>query len=91
VSVADIDRLNSVLDDSEAPIPDIVARLREVPLFRLILVVALTNVGSMLASLVVFPAILPWLSADVGGVAAIGDLLVEGARNGATIVWGAVT
>jgi pheromone shutdown protein TraB len=91
VSVADIDRLNSVLDDSEAPIPDIVARLREVPLFRLILVVALTNVGSMLASLVVFPAILPWLSADVGGVAAIGDLLVEGARNGATIVWGALT
>jgi pheromone shutdown protein TraB len=91
VSVADIDRLNGILDDEEAPIPDLVARLRDVPLFRLILVVALTNVGSMVASLVVFPAVLPWLSADVGGVAAIGDLLVEGARNGASILWEAVT
>jgi pheromone shutdown protein TraB len=91
VSVADIDELNAVLGDEEAPLADIVARLREVPLFRLILVVALTNVGSMLASLVVFPAILPWLSADVGGVSAIGGLLVDGARNGAQIIWGAVT
>jgi pheromone shutdown protein TraB len=91
VSVADIDRLNGILDDEEAPIPELVGRLREVPLFRLILVVALTNVGSMVASLVVFPAILPWLSADVGGVAAIGDLLLEGARNGGSILWEAVT
>jgi len=90
VSVADIDRLNGILDDEEAPVPALVARLRAVPLFRLILVVALTNVGSMVASLVVFPAVLPWLSADVGGVAAIGDLLVEGARNGASILREAV-
>jgi pheromone shutdown protein TraB len=88
VSVADIDELNRVLDDESAPIAEIVTRLREVPLFRLILVVALTNVGSMLASLVVFPAILPWLSTDIGGVAAVGDLLVEGARNGAETLWG---
>jgi pheromone shutdown protein TraB len=91
VSVADIDRLNTILSDEEAAIADILARLRGVPLFRLILVVALTNVGSMLASLVVFPAILPWLSADVGGVGAIGGLLVDGAQNGATIVWEALT
>ncbi|PSP52701.1 hypothetical protein BRC74_06040 [Halobacteriales archaeon QH_7_68_42] len=91
VSVADIDTLNAILDDESAPIAEIVTRLREVPLFRLILVVALTNVGSMLASLVVFPAILPWLSADIGGVAAVGDLLVEGARNGAETLWGVLT
>jgi pheromone shutdown protein TraB len=91
VSVADIDELNTILGDEEAPIADILARLREVPLFRLIAVVALTNIGSMLASLVVFPAILPWLSADVGGVGAIGGLLLDGARNGATIVWEALT
>jgi len=91
VSVADIDELNTILGDESAPIPEILARLREVPLFRLILVVALTNIGSMLASLVVFPAILPWLSADIGGVAAIGGLLVEGARNGWELVWGALT
>jgi pheromone shutdown protein TraB len=90
VSVADIDRLNTILGDESAPISEIVARLREVPLFSLILVVALTNVGSMLASLVVFPAILPWLSADIGGVAAIGGLLVDGAQNGWEIIWGTV-
>ena len=88
VSVADIDTLNAILDDESAPIAEIVTRLREVPLFRLILVVALTNIGSMIASLVVFPAILPWLSTDIGGVAAVGDLLVEGARNGAETLWG---
>jgi len=91
VSVADIDELNTILGDESAPISEIVTRLREVPLFRLILVVALTNIGSMLASLVVFPAILPWLSADIGGVAAIGGLLVEGAQNGWEIIWGALT
>jgi pheromone shutdown protein TraB len=91
VSVADIDELNTILGDESAPISEIVTRLREVPLFSLILVVALTNIGSMLASLVVFPAILPWLSADIGGVAAIGGLLVEGAQNGWEIIWGAIT
>jgi len=91
VSVGDIKTLNEILDDEEAPIRDIVGRMAAVPLFRLIAVVALTNVGSMIASLVVFPAILPWLSADVGGVGAVGDLLVQGARNGADILWRTVT
>jgi pheromone shutdown-related protein TraB len=90
VSVGDISTLNAILDDEEAPIRDLYRRLKEVPLFRLIFVVALTNVGSMIASLLVFPAVLPWLSADIGGVAAIGDLLLQGARNGAEIVWGAI-
>ncbi|MFB6152192.1 MAG: conjugal transfer protein TraB, partial [Haloarculaceae archaeon] len=91
VSVGDIDRLNEILDDESAPVEEVIRRLREVPLFRLILVVALTNVGSMVASLLVFPAILPWLSADIGGVGAIGGLLVDGAENGARIVWEAVS
>jgi len=90
VSVADISTLNSILDDEEAPLSDIVRRMREVPLFRLILVVAMTNIGSMVASLVVFPVVLTWLSADVGGVGAIGGMLLEGARTGAETVWGAI-
>jgi len=36
------------------------------------------------------PAILPWLSAPIGGVEAMGGLLVEGARTGADVVWSAV-
>jgi len=87
VSVGDISTLNEILGDEEAPIGDIVRRMREVPLFRLILVVAMTNVGSMVASLVVFPVVLTWLSADVGGVGAIGGMLLEGARTGADTIW----
>nr|WP_123537102.1 TraB/GumN family protein [Halosimplex salinum] len=91
VNVGDIGRLNEILDDDEAPIADIFARMREVPLFRLILIAGVTNLGSMLASLVVFPFILPWLSADVGGVSAIGEQLLLGARTGWDIVWGTLT
>ncbi|MFC7141229.1 TraB/GumN family protein [Halosimplex aquaticum] len=91
VNVADIGRLNEILDDEEAPIADIFARMREVPLFRLILIAGLTNVGSMVASLVVFPAILPLLSAPIGGVDAIPGLLLDGARNGWDIVWRTLT
>ena len=87
VNVSDIGRLNEILNDEESPIADIFARMREVPLFRLILIAGLTNVGSMIASLVVFPFILPWLSADVGGVSAIGEQLLRGARTGWDIVW----
>ena len=87
VNVGDIGRLNEILDDEESPIADIFARMRQVPLFRLILIAGLTNVGSMIASLVVFPFILPWLSADVGGVSAIGEQLLRGARTGWDIVW----
>ncbi|MFB6073634.1 MAG: TraB/GumN family protein [Haloarculaceae archaeon] len=90
VSVEDITRLNEILDDQEAPIREIYRRLREVPLFRLVLIVALTNVGSMIASFVVFPAVLPWLSAPIGGVGAIGGHLIDGAARGVDILWGLV-
>ena len=90
VNVGDIGRLNEILDDDTAPVSDIFARMRQVPLFRLILIAGLTNVGSMVASLVIFPLILPMLSAPIGGVDAIPGLLVDGARNGWTIVWGLV-
>ncbi len=91
VSVGDIATLNDILDDQESPITEIFARMREVPLFRLILVVGLTNLGSMIASLIVFPAILPLVTQEIGGVDAMGGLLIEGARTGADVVWTAVS
>jgi pheromone shutdown protein TraB len=91
VNVSDIGRLNEIMDDETAPVSEIFARMRQVPLFRLILVAGLTNVGSMIASLVVFPLILPMLSAPIGGVDAIPGLLLDGARNGWGIVWGVVS
>ncbi|MDS0258455.1 TraB/GumN family protein [Haloarcula sp. S1CR25-12] len=89
VNVGDIATLNEILGDEEAPIADLLARMRAVPLFRLILIVALTNVGSAVASYVVFPALLPYLAADIGGMAGVTELLWNGIREGTRIVTGA--
>jgi pheromone shutdown protein TraB len=88
VNVGDIAKLNEILGDEEAPIADLVARMRSVPLFRLILVVALANVGSAIASYVVFPLLLPYLAADIGGMAGVTELLWNGIREGARILAG---
>ena len=61
----------------------------EVPLFRLIMVVAATNVGSMIASALFFPVVVPWLAIDVGGVDGILTALLEGARIGLDVLLGA--
>ncbi|WP_254534674.1 TraB/GumN family protein [Halomarina litorea] len=90
VNVADVSTLNDLLKDEEAPLGDLVARMRAVPLFRLILVVALTNVGSMIAS-VLFPfVVLPYLSQDVGSIAGVVDLMVQGARNSIDLILNAL-
>ncbi|ADJ15536.1 TraB/GumN family protein [Halalkalicoccus jeotgali] len=91
VNVADIGTLNEILADEESPITDLFGRLLDVPLFRLIAVVAATNIGSIIATLLFPLVVLPWLAADVGGVGAIADLMVEGARNSAELVWRAVS
>ena len=88
VNVGDIARLNEILGDEAAPIADLVGRMRAVPLFRLILIVALTNVGSAIASYVVFPALLPYLAADIGGMSGVSALLWDGVRRGTQIVVG---
>jgi len=88
VNVADVGTLNEILGDQEAPVADLVTRMRAVPLFRLILIVALTNVGSAVASYVIFPALLPYLAADIGGMAGVTELLWEGIRRGTRILVG---
>ncbi|PSP96268.1 conjugal transfer protein TraB [Halobacteriales archaeon QS_5_70_17] len=90
VNVGDVGRLNEILKDEESPIGDLFARMREVPLFRLILVVALTNVGSFLASVLFVWLVVPYLAADIGGVDAVVDLMLQGARNSAELLGGAV-
>ena len=96
VNVSDISRLNEILDDEESPMADILARLREVPLFRLILIVALTNLGSMIASMLFLTTVLPIFASDFtcqtttmfGPIDGMGCALIEGARNGADILRG---
>jgi pheromone shutdown protein TraB len=88
VNIGDINTLNEILSDEEAPLSDLWERLKAVPLFRLIAVVALTNLGSMVVTLVVFPlVVLPALASGIGGVGEVIDLMVRGAENSADLIW----
>jgi pheromone shutdown protein TraB len=91
VNVADIGTLNDLLDDHERPIADVLGDMLDVPLFRLIAVVAMTNVGSFLAS-ILFPfVVLPFFFEGVGGIGEVGELLLEGVKNGAELLIDLVT
>ena len=91
ISVGDIGRLNDLLADEEKPLADLFRSMKQVPLFRLILVVAMTNIGSFVASILFATVLLPYLSADIGGLDALAGLMIEGAQRSAEAVWGALT
>ncbi|PSP82861.1 conjugal transfer protein TraB [Halobacteriales archaeon QS_1_68_17] len=91
VNVADISKLNDILSDEEAPIGELLARLRAVPLFRLIVIVAFTNIGSFVASMLFGFVLLPYFSGEVGGVDGIARLMIQGAENSASLIWRAIT
>jgi pheromone shutdown protein TraB len=91
VNVADIERLNRLLsDESRSPL-DLVSRMLEVPLFRLIVVVAMTNVGSIVASLLFAVYVLPAMfGAEVGSVDEVTRLMLRGAQNSVDLLQGLV-
>jgi pheromone shutdown-related protein TraB len=91
VNIGDINTLNEILSDEESPLAELWERLREVALFRLIAVVALTNVGSIVASFLFATIVLPVLAAGVGGVGGVVDLMVRGAENSADLIWRTLT
>jgi pheromone shutdown protein TraB len=92
VNVSDIGRLNEMLKDDETPIVELVRRMRDdVPLFRLILVVGMTNIGSFLASIFFATVLLPWLAADIGGLTGLGEEMIAGAQESAELIWGVLT
>ncbi|WP_255149687.1 TraB/GumN family protein [Halorarius halobius] len=88
VNVADISTLNELVSDEERPLGDLIADLREVPLFRLIMVVALTNVGSFVGSILFATVLIPYLFAGVGGPDRIAQLMLEGAQNSIDVIVG---
>ena len=90
VNVSDISTLNEILADEERPIPDLVSDLFAVPLFRLIMIVAATNIGSIVASVLFVAYLLPLFALDLGGAAGVTRLLFEGAQNGWEILWGTI-
>jgi len=90
VNVADIGRLNEILDDQETPVRELVSRLLGVPLFRLIAVVAMTNVGSFVASMLFPVLVLPLLGDEFNSVADITAELSTGLQNGIDLLLGVI-
>ncbi|MFC7166132.1 TraB/GumN family protein [Halospeciosus flavus] len=90
VSIADISTLNEILADEEAPVRDLMSRMIDVPLFRLIAVVALTNTGSMVASLLFPIVILPLIGGPFDSVADVTAAMMQGIQNSVDLLTGLV-
>ena len=92
VNVGDISKLNDIMADEEQPLRQLWTELTEVPLFRLIMIVALTNVGSFIGSVVFATVLLPYLFAGSGieGASGVANLMIEGARNSLELLLEAV-
>ncbi len=91
VNITDIAQLNEIMSDEELPLADLMTQMLDVPLFRLIAIVAMTNIGSMIATFLFPFVVLPFLGPQVGGVAEITHLMVQGAHNSADLIWGVLT
>ncbi|MFC7203537.1 TraB/GumN family protein [Haloferax namakaokahaiae] len=91
VNVGDIGTLNKILSDEETPIVELVKELFDVPLFKLIMVVAAANIGSMIASFLFVTYVLPVIAADLGGVSGVTSLMLDGAANSADLIWSTLT
>jgi len=86
VNVGDIATLNELMSDEETPIRTLLGQMLDVPLFRLIAIVAMTNVGSMIATFLFPLVVLPMLSTQVGGMTGVTQLMLEGARNSVDLI-----
>jgi pheromone shutdown-related protein TraB len=87
VNIADVATMNEILGDTESPIRVVFSNLTDVPLFRLVAIVAMTNVGSIVASGLFVAVVLPVMGAQIGGVDGISQLMIEGAERSARLVW----
>lgn len=90
VNVQDISILNELMGDETLSMRELLEEMLEVPLFRLIAIVAMTNIGSAIATFLFPVTILPWLAADIGGISGLGDRLLEGARESAEFLVGLI-
>ena len=91
VNVGDIGRLNELLSDETQSPSELISSMLDVPLFKLIVVVAMTNIGSIVASFLFAVYVIPAMFGDVGGVDEVGRLLIDGASTGAELIRGALT
>jgi len=77
VSVQDIDEINEILADAGASTRELFGRMYRVETFKLLLVVALTNIGSLIGTAVFLFVVLPIVGADVN----MTELLRQGMTN----------
>ena len=93
VNVGDISKLNDIVSDEEAPLRELWSDLTEVPLFRLIMIVALTNIGSFIGSVLFATVMLPYLFAGSGveGAEGVARLMLAGAENSIDLIVEALT
>jgi hypothetical protein len=78
-------------DETRSP-SDLLSAMLDVPLFKLIVVVAMTNVGSIVASLLFAVYVLPAMfGAEVGSVDEVSRLMLRGAHNSVELLRGLVT
>ena len=91
VNVADIATLNEIMNDTGQSVEEAIRRMFEVPLFRLIAIVAFTNIGSMIATFLFPIVVLPWLAPEVGGIDGLANELLTGARNSLELIRGMVS
>jgi len=92
VNVGDIGTLNDLLADETRSPSELVSAMLDVPLFKLIVVVAMTNVGSIVASFLFAVYVIPAMfGAEVGSVDEVGRLMIDGARTGAELIRNAIT
>ena len=92
VNVGDIGTLNDLLSDETRSPSDLLSAMLDVPLFKLIVVVAMTNVGSIVASLLFAVYVLPAMfGAEVGSVDEVSRLMLRGAHNSVELLRGLVT
>ena len=91
VNLSDIGTLNELMSDETKPFREIIGEMFEVPLFKLIMIVAMTNIGSIVASFLFAVYVLPAFGAELGGVDGVSRLMIDGVENSANLIWETVT
>ncbi len=91
VNVSDINRLNEIIDDEEAPLRDLLDRLLEVGLFRIIAVVSMATFGTIVGNFLFAFVVIPQIAASVGGIDAVAEMVIQGAQNSFDLIWETLT
>ena len=81
ISTSDFEKLNKLFDNKDMSTSSLISSLYGVPLFKLIMIVAMTNIGSIIASLLFPFVVIPLIAPDIGGVSALFDALLQGVEN----------